>query len=256
MLSAALISLLFSPTGTFAMSKPALVVSAAMLLVVLSVSTPSLASVQVGDLLKLGDGLGSPGGIAHIDDLNDAGSPNFDSFCVEITELVNPTDTYAVENIGLVTMNGGKVLTPYTAWLYNRFLDRTTNGFSASFNAANIMDVNALQLAIWLGIGYTPADIISYAGMPWYFGHTLVLNTKPWQADFAADVSWSGVGPIRIMNLRRVGPGGIYTDYAQDQLVRTNPVPEPLSFVVWCLLLGGAGAARFSRAKHRELRRC
>lgn len=198
--------------------------------------SPSMASVQVGDHIKVGDGLGSPGGIFHIDDLNIPGSPDFDTFCVEITEFINDTSTFAVENIGLITSQGGKTLSSYSAWLYNRFLDRATNGFTSSFNVTFSSDINALQLAIWLGIGYTPTEIQAHIGSGWYANYSAVLNSKPWQAQFAADTSWTGVGDIRVLNLRKLDANGEYTDYAQDQLVRTPHMPEPTSVLIWSLL--------------------
>jgi hypothetical protein len=212
----------------------------------------SRASIEVGDLIMIGDGVGYPGGISLIDDLNDPGSPDFDSFCVEITEFVDTFNTFAVQNIGLVTDLGGKTLSSYTAWLYNRYLDRAVNGFTASFNAADANDVNALQLAIWKGMGYTPLEVMAQVGPSWYMAYNFVLGFKPWQSQFAADTSWSGVGDIRIMNLRKVGPLGVYTDYAQDQLVRLpppEPTPEPLSIMVWSLLACCVGAARFRAAR-------
>lgn len=229
------------------MSKTVLILSA-VVLVLTARPSRSLASIQVGDLIKIGDGVGFPSGLYHVDDLNDPGSPDFDTFCVEITEFVDGTSTFAVESIGLITKNGGKTLTPYTAWLYDRFLDRAVNGFNASFNAADPYDVNALQLAIWKGIGYTPSQIMTQVGWSWYMTYNFVLSFKPWQAQFAADSTWSGVGDIQIMNLRKVGPNGEYTDYAQDQLFR-GAVPEPVSIAVWSLLACCAGAVRSRRAR-------
>jgi hypothetical protein len=207
------------------------------------------ASIHVGDRIKFNDGVGTPGGIFSIDDLNDPGNPDFATFCVEITEFINFTSTYAVQGIGMITVNGGKTLQPITAWLYNSFLEGTL----ASFNSSSVADVNALQLAIWKGMGYTASEIKSHIGTSWYntYNPVLVGNLsqpgKPWYADFAADSSWSGVGSIRVMNLRKVVDGA-YTDYAQDQLVR---LPEPWSAVVWCLLGLSVGAFGSHRRSNR-----
>ena len=228
-----------------------LLVRAAILATVMLCCLELRASIHAGDQIKFGDGVGTPGGVFYIDDLNDPGNPDFATFCVEITEFINFTSTYAVQSIGLVTVNGGKTLQPITAWLYNSFLDGALN----HFNPTSLADVNALQLAIWKGMGYTEAEIKQYIGTSWYNTYNAVLagNSlqpgKPWYADFAADTSWSGVGEIRVMNLRKV-VNGAYTDYAQDQLVRV-PAPEPWSAAVWGLLAISVGTFG-NRRRHND----
>jgi hypothetical protein len=218
-----------------------LVVAAVILL---GCAGPLSASIVVGDLIKLSDGVGSPGGIFKVNDLNDGplGSIEFETFCVEITEFISFNTKYAVQSIGLTTIQGGKTLSSYTAWLYNSFLDGTLN----NFNPLSMMDANALQLALWKSIGYSQSNINTYIGTSWYNTYNPVLLAKTWETNFNADVTsgaWVGVEGVRVMNLRKVDTNGNYTNYAQDQLVRfppptrQQPVPEATSLVIWGLLV-------------------
>ena len=214
----------------------------------LACAVPLSASIQVGDKIKLYDGVGMPGGIFNVDDLNDGptNSIEFQTFCVEITEYIGFGTKYAVQSIGTTTVQGGNTLQPLTAWLYNSFLNGTLN----NFNPTNSYDANALQLALWISIGYTHginspnSDISKYIGQSWYNMYYPKLQAKTWATDFT-NSGWSGLGGVQIMNLRGVNSDGIYTTNNQDQLIRE--MPEPWSFLVWSVLAicaGGLGARR------------
>lgn len=206
--------------------------------IVLATASPLSASIQVNDVVRLSNGKGSPGGIFHVNDLNDgpANSIEFDTFCVELTEYISFGTDYIVQGIGLQTVNGGKTLQPKTAWLYNSFLD----GALSSFNPTKLRDANALQLAIWLSIGYLENDVRDEIGDSWYDTYFPVLSAKSWDADFSGS-GWVGTGTVRIMNLVNSNNG--YN--AQDQLFRdpTPPgggvpsAPEAASFLIWGLII-------------------
>ncbi len=210
-----------------------LAVATTLMLLILVVPLQSRAGVMIGDQIKFYDNVGFPGGIFNIDVLNNPVAPNFKTFCVELTENVDFTTTYVVDNIGTTSVLGGKSLTPYTAWLYDRFL----HGTLASFNAASEIDVNTLQLAIWESIGYDQTDVSTHVGPNWYNGYNAVLQNKPWSTNYTYDVThalWSGLGDVRIMNLKTLA--GVN---AQDQL---TTVPEPFSIAVWSLAIVCVGA--------------
>jgi hypothetical protein len=207
----------------------------ASLVVLALVCSPSLASVQVGDQFQFGNGVGTPGGIFHADNLSNGVGPDFDTFCVEITAGIAFGPTYTVSGIGDTTVNGNKTISSYTAWLYTSFLESTLS----SFDATMVNDVNALQLEIWKSIGYTAAEISSEIGSSWYNTYNAVLAGKAWDTEFAAS-GFSGLGGVQVMNLLTATGGD-----AQDQLVRI--IPEPLSIVVWSLIAVCVGTVRRGR---------
>ena len=218
----------------------------------LALASQSQASVEVNDHLQFTQGTGGGGGgIFKANNLTQ--NILFDTFCVEIHETINlgASHTYAVASIGTVTVQTNVNLTSYVAWLYNSFLNDTLSG---GFNSGNGANVRALQLAIWLGMGYTDAQINS-AVSNFYNSNITNLNafSAGWQAAFNADVlsgDWIGFGDVRIMNL--VSATNANAHY-QDQLVRIPPppgqiVPEAGSLAIWALL-GAAAAIGCSRRK-------
>lgn len=214
---------------------------------ILSVSAVQ-GSVQVGDLIRMGDGVGTHGGVFHVDDINDGPGFDFDTFCVELQQYINPNNStkYLVESI--TTQNSlGNQLQPFAAWLYNSFLNKTLSG--VNFSALTTLDANTIQLGIWRGMGYQDSFIHSVVGNSFYSPASTNLANNGWTADFA-NSGWSGLGNIRIMNLRTVSlHRGVYRPdgFAQDQLVR---LPEPMSIISWATLLSLAtGAYRFRKRR-------
>ena len=183
-------------------------------------AAPLHASIQVGDQISLGNGIGSPGGIFIVHNWTDPSEPNFDTFCVEIHEFISFGPKYVVFGISKMTVATGKMLGPFAAWLYNGYLD---GALLTPFERTKEKKVNALQVGIWQGMGYTPGEITAAIGTN--YDATLLTS---FQTAFAGS-GWSGTGGIRIMNLKTLTGGNV-----QDQLVRC--VPEPLSFVVWSVL--------------------
>ena len=209
-------------------------ISALLFSFAFAVAAPAEGSVEVGDQIKFGNGVGSPGGIFHIDNLTNGAGYDFDTFCVELEEFISFNKTYAVEGISQVTRQTGRQLGSFSAWLYTEYLNGTLSGFTPT--AAN---ANTLQFGIWNGMGYDQSDFNTYVGGNFYTTYNSLLSATTWEEEYKADViagTWSGTGNISVMNLRRVDPiTGRYTGYAQDQLVQT-PVPEPGTIVVWSVL--------------------
>jgi len=210
------------------------------------------ASLQTGDLVRFGNGPGSPGGIFYLKDTG--GTKITDTFCVDLFEYIRFDKTYQVANaFGTATIAGGLPLTSFTAWLFDQYLDGTLSNFDFSnvygqtdATAARIQ-ANELQLAIWVGMGYSAAQI-GGVGAGWY--STYDGQLAGWQADFLSDGTWSGTGDVYIVNLLGQDSSGEYTVNVQDQLIRIpgNVIPEPLSAVIWLFLGAGAfGVAQLRR---------
>jgi hypothetical protein len=209
------------------------------------------ASIEVGDEIIFGNGIGGPGGIFVIDNQTDLAEPNFETFCVELFEFISFSPTkYGVESIGLSTVQSNKPLGTFAAWLYTRFLG--VGGTLLGFSASDPLDVNAVQVGIWgddplhMGMGYTSAQINPYINAGQHDAALLASLKTQFDSD-VANFLWAGTGDIFIMNLRKVKTDGTYGAYAQDQLIRIPPpqqppVPEPLSVAVWTLLAACAGS--------------
>ena len=197
------------------------------------------ASIQAGDKIKMINGAGTVGGIFGVDNLSQPSEPNFDTFCVELEQYVNFSTNYIVEKIA-TTQTSGKTLTAMTAWLYNSFLDGTLDGFNGSLAT----HANALQYGIWKGMGYSDYEIKDVAGKSWRDAARSLFNSMGWEQDFI-DSGWTGIGNIRIMNLRTYKYYNgqlVLKDHAQDQLVRC--VPEATACLTWSLLASVALVAR------------
>jgi hypothetical protein len=213
-------------------------------------TTTVQASIQVGDIVRIGDGPGTPGGIFYVKDL--ANNKLADTFCVQLEEFVRFDTTYLVAGISTSTVGAGaKPLTSFAAWLYDRYLNGVAGSGPAlsNFDFANVyaqtsasaarMQANELQLAIWQAMGYTPAEIGGASNGGWY--DTYDGKLAGWEADFNSDVAnnlWSGTGDIYVLNLLRKNGAGNYTINAQDQLIRipSDVIPEPVSLAVWSVL--------------------
>ena len=215
--------------------------------------SPAYAGMQIGDQIQFFNGVGHPGGIFIVDNLTDPLEPNFDTFCAELEEFIlfSPAQ-YVVDNISLSTVTGGKALTSYAAWLYDRFLGG--GGGLSAFNPLNATHVNTLQFAIWKDLGYSQVDMDTYIGPGFYTTYDPLHTARTWQADYTTDVNnfaWSGVGDIRVLNVKTLGGA-----HAQDQLVKIRigtqrEVPEPLSIVLWSLVIACVGGMWTSNSRSR-----
>jgi hypothetical protein len=246
------------------------------------------------DMLKLGEGAGTPGGIFTVDVLEAGsyGDIDFYTMCVELSETVTYGTVYKVSNDvlndGFQTRNSNKSLSEQTAWLYTQanigtlpLYSPTTGAALGTFlNFATLAPMatstarehaNALQLAIWLGMSWTEAEIAAVDGGGGLWTSSYISTLKDyyllrtdgegWLDMFADDAVWSGFGDVRIMNLVKVSSTdpNVIKSYHPDQLVWLNPrppgssVPELPTFYTSSALMVGAFACSIlmQRRKHR-----
>jgi hypothetical protein len=241
------------------MRKISCLVSVIAVVIAVSCASNAHASLQTGDIVRIGNGPGSPGGVFY---LQDAGGNHItNTFCVQIEEFINFADTYQVaDGMSLQTAGvGSRPLTSFAAWLFDRFLNGTegmgpvlsnfdfsnTHG-QVDYNAARFQ-ANEVQLAIWRAMNYLPAEIGGVSNGGWY--DTYDNKLAGWEAEWQSDVDgglWTGTGDIYVVTLLAADSSGEYTIHAQDQLIRIpsdNVIPEPLSAVVWSALLALVGGA-------------
>lgn len=228
------------------------------------VAEAALASVQIGDFVKLtrGSNHGTGGGAFDVDDLNDPGTLDFKTFCVEITEHISLGSTYYVYDISNHNdKNGGpsngsanRTLGTTAAWLYTQFRQGDIVLTDPNTTTARNLE-NAMQLGIWRGmlngsnVGYTNADILAAVGgqSGWNGGISYIANIldpilNGWFTSLAADyATWQAhgatyTGGVQIMNLKTSPTGA----YAQDQLIWEDipgqtqlDAPEPATLAVW-----------------------
>ena len=213
----------------------------------LTSASPASFEVLVGDTVKLTDGPGGPGGIFHVDIERTAEIPDFDTFCVELTEHISLNTKYYVSAVSQTTHDTNKVLQPQAAWLFTQFIDGLgVSDWSATGIAGfayDAMHANALQLGVWRGLQtpWTDAQIVGNSN--WtssYITGTLEPILNNWLANFTADLnsgSWVGTGDVAIMSLNKLDRyGNPKPETAQDQLVlipglgQEQVVPELPSF--------------------------
>ena len=224
----------------------------------------SIEFAGAGDQVRLFDGPGNNGGIFYVDVIGQSSStppyngaaPNYDfpTFCVEIAEHIALGSQYTVSGVSTQTVATGKNLGSFAAWLYTEFL-KPAFGLGAGltgitgWSGGDAGDANAIQYGIWKSMGWTNAEIAGALGA---HDATFLANLQSayaadlaWTTGLAADANWNRgttIGSARIMNL--VGPG-TSTANAQDQLVWSPSVPEPMSLFVWSMLATCVGAIGF-----------
>ncbi len=217
--------------------------------------------VIVGDVVKLTDGPGGPGGIFHVDVLGRGNIPDFDTYCVELDEFISFNTEYYVAAVGLVTQQAGRTLQSQAAWLFTRFdeQDASSTGLTGfNFASPTTNQANALQLGIWRGMNpaWTDTDIINLTSWSTTYIGTLSTILGGWLTNFTNDTEWTGTGDVQVMSLRKfsVSPSGPITlpdgrrielkEDAQDQLAlipglsQEEIVPELPSFYMAGSVLG------------------
>lgn len=192
-------------------------------------STPVLAGdpVSVGDLIYINDREGStPGGEFGV--ATSLGGPDlFRTFCIQRDEPIDFANPFVITGISTIALEQGDPLDYRTAWLYTQFRAGTLPGYNYTPNSlARVESANALQQAIWY---IEQEQAIVYTPLAQYF------------VDLANNSGWTGVGQVRILNLRYVTGAP-----AQDLLV-LEPVPEPAS-----MALAGLGLAAVMKLRRRK----
>src|SRR6185436_3315558 len=157
-------------------------IAAIMAFAIMLASASSVrAGVQINDIITLTNSFGHPGGLFIATDLTNPTVLPFKTFCAELEEIVFFGTPYKVVGIGTVSVTGGKSLTPFAAWLYDRSLGHS--GGLPNYNPTSDLDNNIVQFGIWKSLGYTPGQINAYLFYPNYDSF---LTLKGWFALFNA----------------------------------------------------------------------
>jgi hypothetical protein len=210
------------------------------------------ASVETGDIIKLGDGPGGNGGIFWVTEPADGTTVSFPTFCVQLTEHIGFNTPYKVV-LNDKTKAGDVPLGSQAAWLYTQFLHQTSllSGFDFSLIQNPIAtalqtqaqnQANAVQLGIWLDMGFDKYEIRDNAGWSLSYQDQLKGNyLNAWLVNFHnSDWDETGnTGYIKIMNLYE------QNTHRQDQLIEVTP--EPATMLIWAGLGGIAFVAHRRR---------
>lgn len=207
------------------------------LAVVAAIPTTTHASVHVdvGSVIRLGNGIGDTGGGRFIvNGTNSSGETldTFETYCVEtgVNQYVSYNTPYTVAAIGLQTSGKPgdpgtiRTLTPIVAWAYTAFRTGNTHpeyglkNFIYASNPQGVQSANALQYLIWGNLASPYAGTLaSTLRTTWQANFEKAVNDGKWAAD--------DVGNVRIMQL--IDAGG---NTKQDQLVL---IPEAATITIW-----------------------
>lgn len=224
-------------------------------------------AVSVGDTFKLNASLykGNIGGgefgafIKNTADHPGTGYPDplvkgdedFRTFCAEFGEHFSNNEELKVASITSATVATGHALTVQAAWLFREFSLLKTTGYAGTIGATLGVaaaayaqtddDANLLQKAIWHFLGQDPFGLQSS-------GNNRFVKAAE-QVDYTG-VTLGDLG-VQILNMKSLGGAK-----RQDQLIydydtpefNTNPVPEPMSAVLWMMGLSGAAVVRRRRS--------
>jgi hypothetical protein len=202
--------------------------------------------IQVGDYIRMTDGLGGRGGVFNVQETNASTSAFlgdvFPTFCVEVSENVALPGTYHVRNLGSTAALSGNLLTDLAGWIYADFLDGQlpSQPLPSASNSVKTKFNNSVQIAIWyevLNHSVTTASLATTYITGGSSNYDLPL-VDAILASVGSAHSGGGHG-VQIMNLR--ASSALNAVHIQDQLVRNTPVPELASFAVWSLLVSFGG---------------
>jgi len=190
----------------------------------------------------------------------------FLTFCLEKNEHITPGtynttggDKVDIAAFNIKSMNTGRFLSGYTAWVYDSFLK---SSFDATNAAANPAAMIAYQNAIWAGL--------SNSQTPTFAAHTPGTNVR---------INGEN-SSYNLENATLVGLGISYSQFLSSgwggnveatQLTYTNGyralnlksdngspmqdmimVPEPASLVVWSVLAGSAAGLTVARRRRQN----
>jgi hypothetical protein len=238
---------------------------------------PFWATLYEDDRVGQANGSWVGGGTTMID--------SFFTFCAQRTTTFSPGTRYDIKNLEVRTLQEAKVLTGYSAWVFDQFNQKVlTSAIDPRINTTANNDIMGVyQAAIWMGIvGWTDdngdgifqgtealdavgGSTAQLVGDPnsYSIGLASLASEHITYADFLADTSWTPGSEdteydmlrtwrgIQLMNVQ----GNSGSD-AQDQMIAyggpLSAVPEPASLVVWSVLAGGAAGFAVSRKRRRQ----
>jgi hypothetical protein len=189
---------------------------------------------------------------------------SFVTFCLEINEEFTPGTRYDIEGLSGESLNTGKYLTGYAAWVYT-----VASGYDARDPGNKTLMTDA-QRAIWMGMvsSNTPGAIPTpgssgseLVGTP-TFGPIAVAGGGTVNIDYGTFLT-SGWDPssteeqdmLAFLNGYQVVNVQTSTGAAaQDQVIAPEyttsiPIPEPASLLIWSLFGGAAGIAAMRRRR-------
>lgn len=182
--------------------------------------------VQINDIVRFADGLGSTnGGEFNATNISN-GSSTFRTFCVQLAENLDFSNPFRVAGIGFnsVVLNGNinptGALAPETAYLYTLFRAGTLP------NYGSVASANDLQNAIW-----------HFQGQGNSGGATNQYGLLATAATSGMNPTWTGYGNVRILNMVYANGGG----NAQDVLAL---IPLPTGGMLALAGLGGLAIRR------------
>jgi hypothetical protein len=230
----------------------------ALAFVLASLATiPASAAFISGDIIRLGNLPGGPGGLFNVTKPSEPGV-SFLTMCAHVGEDLDfDTDYLAV--VSDRTDPDDLPVTPLAGWLFTQFSNRSSelvnfdyNLITAASNGNSVANTQAraLQLAIWLGMGFTEQQIRFNTGWDADFIEELMDDyVDSWIAKFN-ESGWQEKGKnggIKILNLYARDRFGNFTISVQDQLYR---VPEPGTVaMIGTLALGAVAARRWRRRR-------